>query len=87
LTPKGLPEPTALNGAPIAPDAVIHREEVPFRLVHDGALRRGEALRIIDDSGRASVSLIGWREEDPPSGSIAPTPSRYSGVRRSRKAA
>src|SRR5580700_3610697 len=27
-------------------------------------LRRGEALRIADDSGRSSVSLIGWREED-----------------------
>ncbi len=30
LTPKGLPERTALDGAPIAPDAVIHREVVPF---------------------------------------------------------
>jgi urea carboxylase-associated protein 2 len=28
-------------------------------------LRRGEALRIIDDTGQASVSLLAWREEDP----------------------
>jgi len=28
-------------------------------------LRRGEGLRIIDDTGRASASLLAWREEDP----------------------
>src|SRR6202034_3828386 len=65
LTPKGLPESTALNGAPIASDAVIHREVVPFGWYTTLLLRRGEALRIIDDSGKASVSLLAWREEDP----------------------
>jgi urea carboxylase-associated protein 2 len=64
LTPKGLPEATALDGAPIAPDAVISREPVPAGWYATVRLRRGEALRIIDDSGRSSVSLIGWREED-----------------------
>ena len=64
LTPKGLPEPTALDGAPIAADAVIHREQVPAGWYATIRLRRGEALRIADDSGRSSVSLIGWREED-----------------------
>jgi uncharacterized protein len=64
LTPKGLPEPTALDGAPIAPDAVIHLEHVPAGWYATVPLRRGEALRIVDDSGRSSVSLIGWREED-----------------------
>jgi hypothetical protein len=63
-TPKGLPEPTALDGAPIAPGAVISREQVPAGWYATVRLRRGEALRIIDDSGRSSVSLIGWREED-----------------------
>jgi urea carboxylase-associated protein 2 len=63
-TPKGLPEPTALDGAPIASDAVIHREHVPPGWHATVRLRRGEALRIIDDTGRSSVSLIGWREED-----------------------
>ena len=65
LTPKGLPEPTALNGAPIAPDAVVHREGVPFGWYTTLLLRRGEALRIIDNTGQASVSLLAWREEDP----------------------
>jgi uncharacterized protein len=64
LTPKGLPEATALDGAPIAPDAVISREQVPAGWYATLRLRRGEALRIVDDSGRSSVSLISWREED-----------------------
>jgi urea carboxylase-associated protein 2 len=64
LTPKGLPEPTALDAAPISLDAVLQREHVPPGWYATMRLRRGEALRIIDDTGRASVSLIGWREED-----------------------
>jgi uncharacterized protein len=64
LTPKGLPDATPLNGAPIASDAVIGREQVPAGWYTTIRLKRGEALRIVDDSGRASVSLIGWREED-----------------------
>jgi urea carboxylase-associated protein 2 len=64
VTPKGLPEPTALDGAPIAPDAVISREEVPAGWYATVRLRRGEALRVVDESGLASVSLIGWRAED-----------------------
>jgi urea carboxylase-associated protein 2 len=64
MKPKSLPEPTVLDGAPIAPDAIINREQVPAGWYATVRLRRGEALRIIDDSGRASVSLIGWRAED-----------------------
>ncbi len=64
LTPKGLPSATALNCAPLAADAVISREQVPAGWYTAVRLRRGEALRMVDDSGRASVSLIGWREED-----------------------
>src|ERR1700757_3057833 len=64
LTPKGLPEPTPLDGAPITPERVIHREYVPPGWYATMHLRRGEALRIVDDAGRSSVSLIGWREED-----------------------
>jgi urea carboxylase-associated protein 2 len=64
LTPKGLPDATPRNGASIASDKVIAREQVPAGWYATVRLRRGEALRIVDDSGRASVSLIGWREED-----------------------
>src|SRR4029077_12049406 len=64
LTPKRLPDATPLNGAPIAPDKIITREQVPAGWYATARLRRGEALRIVDYFGRASVSLIGWREED-----------------------
>jgi urea carboxylase-associated protein 2 len=64
VTAKKLPEATAPDGAPIAPAAIISRETVPAGWYATVRLRRGEALRIADDFGRASVSLIGWREED-----------------------
>jgi urea carboxylase-associated protein 2 len=64
LTPKSLPEPTAFGSVPIAPDAVIHRESVPAGWYTTMRLRRGEVLRVVDEAGRSSVSLIGWREED-----------------------
>ena len=64
-TPKGLPQPTALDGAPIAPDAVIHRETVPAGWYTTLLLKRGEGLRIVDNTGHANVSLLAWREEDP----------------------
>jgi uncharacterized protein len=63
-TAKSLPPATALDGAPIAPDAIISRETVPAGWYAIVRLRRGEALRIVDDEGVSSVSLIGWREED-----------------------
>ena len=64
VTPKGLPDPTPLDGAPIASDKIVSREQVPAGWYATVRLRRGEALRIVDDSGRSSVSVIGWREED-----------------------
>jgi uncharacterized protein len=63
-TPKGLPQPTRRDGAPIADDAVIERRQVPGGWYTTLRLSRGEALRMIDDSGRASVSLLAWRMED-----------------------
>src|SRR5882757_3153811 len=62
--PKALPAATALDGAPIAPGAIISSEEVPAGWYTIVRLRRGEALRIADPSGLSSVSMIGWREED-----------------------
>ena len=62
--PKALPAATAVYGAPIAPDAVMDGETVPPGWYHTVRLRRGEALRIVDASGRSSVSVIGWCEKD-----------------------
>jgi urea carboxylase-associated protein 2 len=63
-TPKALPPATRLDGAPIAPEAVISREEVPPGWYDTVRLRRGEALRIVDNLGTSSVSVIGWCEHD-----------------------
>jgi urea carboxylase-associated protein 2 len=63
-TLKALPDPTALDGAPIAPNAIISREQVPPGWYATVRLRRGEALRIVDTLGTSSAALIGWRNED-----------------------
>jgi hypothetical protein len=63
-TPKALPDATAFDAKPIAAEAVISREQVPADWYATVRLRRGEALRIIDNLGMSSVSMIGWREED-----------------------
>jgi uncharacterized protein len=62
--PKALPGPTALDAAPIPPEAVISREEVPAGWYAIVRLKRGEALRIADPTGRSSVSMIAWRAEE-----------------------
>jgi urea carboxylase-associated protein 2 len=63
-TLKALPHVTARDGARIAPETVISREQVPPGWYTIMRLRRGEALRIMDDAGAASVALVGWRAED-----------------------
>lgn len=62
--PRTLPAATAPDGAPIPPGATMDSEIVPAGWYHTVRLRRGEALRIVDSSGRSSVSVIGWREKD-----------------------
>jgi urea carboxylase-associated protein 2 len=62
--PNTLPAATVLDGAPIAPAAVVDSETVPAGWYHTARLRRGEALRVVDTSGRSSVSVIGWCEKD-----------------------
>lgn len=62
--PRALPPATPVDGAPIAPAAVMSRETVPYGWYHTARLRRGDALRIVDTSGRSSVSVIGWCGND-----------------------
>src|SRR4051812_18755136 len=61
---KSVPDRTARDAVPIAPDAVIDTEVVPAGWYATMRLRRGEVLRIIDTTGLCSVSMIGWRQED-----------------------
>src|SRR5260370_38480061 len=62
-TPKALPPATALDSAPIAPPAVISREEVPPGWYDTVRLRPGGGLRIIDPPGLSTVSRVGSREQ------------------------
>jgi hypothetical protein len=62
--PKALPPPTPRDGAPIAADAIIHRETVPGGWYFVTRLNRGEALRIVNASGKACVSLQAWNAHD-----------------------
>lgn len=64
-TTRSLPPATPLDGAPLTAAAVIHREEVPAGWYWTTALRRGEALRLVNLTGGSSVSLVAWREADP----------------------
>lgn len=64
-TTRALPAATALDGAPIDEDAIVHREEIPAGWYWTTRLRRGEALRLVNGNGGASISLIAWRESDP----------------------
>jgi hypothetical protein len=61
----GLPAPTALGSLPIAPAAIIHREEVPGGWCMTTRLRRGEMLRLVDTNGAATPAMVAWREADP----------------------
>jgi uncharacterized protein len=58
------PALTPISGAPIAPSAIIHREEVPGGWYASLRLRRGEAVRVVDNQGVSSVAMIGWRLDE-----------------------
>jgi urea carboxylase-associated protein 2 len=61
---KALPKATEPDEAPIARESVIGREQIPAGWYSTVFLRRGEAVRIVDDSGQSSVSMVGWRRDD-----------------------
>ena len=62
--PRALPGPSAIPPAPIAEDAVIHRETVPGGWYWWSRLRAGESLRISQDAGASSVALTAWSLAD-----------------------
>ena len=87
-TPKALPPATALDGAPIAPQAVISREEVPPGWYDTVRLRRGEALQ--DRRYERRVQRVAWSAGASTIGrsaSTAPTRPRSSGAPRCPRAA
>ncbi|MGY3530361.1 urea amidolyase associated protein UAAP1 [Bradyrhizobium sp. USDA 4452] len=63
--PRALPQPTARDAAPIATDAIIHREVIPAGWYWTTCLNRGDTLRIVNPSGTSAVSLLAWNAADP----------------------
>ncbi|TWC00343.1 hypothetical protein FBZ93_105140 [Bradyrhizobium macuxiense] len=63
--PRALPSPTARDGALIAADSIIHREVIPAGWYWTTRLNRGDALRIVNTSGKSTVSLLAWNAADP----------------------
>ncbi|HEY0329271.1 MAG TPA: urea amidolyase associated protein UAAP1 [Rhodopseudomonas sp.] len=63
--PKALPPSTPRDGAPLKPASIIHRETVPGGWYFVTKLNRGEALRIVNTTGKACVSLQAWNARDP----------------------
>ena len=63
--PRALPPPTARGSAPIAESAMIHREIIPGGWYWTTQLRRGEALRLVNTSGKSCIALLAWSKADP----------------------
>ncbi|MCC8964445.1 urea carboxylase-associated family protein [Bradyrhizobium sp. Pear76] len=62
--PRALPAPTARDAAPIATDAIIHREVIPAGWYWTMRLNRGDTLRIVNTAGTSTVSLLAWNSAD-----------------------
>lgn len=62
--PRALPAPTARDAAPIAPDAIIHREVIPAGWYWTTRLNCGDALRIVNTAGTSTASLLAWNAAD-----------------------
>ncbi|MCC8982616.1 urea amidolyase associated protein UAAP1 [Bradyrhizobium acaciae] len=62
--PRALPAPTARDAAPIATDAIIHREVIPGGWYWTTPLNRGDTLRIVNTQGTSTVSLLAWNCAD-----------------------
>jgi uncharacterized protein len=63
-TSRALPALTERSHA-LRPESVLHREEMPAGWYFALRVARGQALRLINTTGRSTVSLIAWCEDDP----------------------
>jgi len=62
--PRALPEPSPLPPVPIAADRILHTETIPGGWYWWTSLRKGEALRIAQPHGFATVALVTWSAKD-----------------------
>jgi urea carboxylase-associated protein 2 len=59
--PRALPRPSAVPAAPIAAEAILHRETIPGGWYWSSTLKAGDSLRIAQDSGPSAVAMVAWR--------------------------
>jgi urea carboxylase-associated protein 2 len=62
--PRALPPATARDGAPLNPAAVLQREIIPGGWYTTLLLNRGDAVRILNTTGRSAVALLAWNRQD-----------------------
>jgi hypothetical protein len=56
---------TALDGAPVDPARVLHRETVPGGWYAAATLRRGNRLRLVNIGSAGTAALLAWALHDP----------------------
>jgi urea carboxylase-associated protein 2 len=64
FAPKALPGPSPLPASPLHADAIVHTETIPGGWYWSTTLRCGEALRIVQTHGPASVAMVAWSAKD-----------------------
>jgi urea carboxylase-associated protein 2 len=64
FAPKALPSPSPLPAVDIEGDRIIHQETIPGGWYWSTVLKRGEAIRIDQQEGAATVALVAWNEGD-----------------------
>jgi urea carboxylase-associated protein 2 len=62
---KTLPEPSPRPASPIPAEMIIRAETVPGGWYFSVALKKGEAIRVAQTAGFASVTLVTWNARDP----------------------
>jgi urea carboxylase-associated protein 2 len=63
-SPKAMPEPTALDGAPINAGDFIQQETIPGGWYANYRLKAGERIRISSPSGTSTIALAAWNAND-----------------------
>jgi urea carboxylase-associated protein 2 len=64
FAPKALPGPSPLPAPAIDATSVIHKETIPGGWYWSTVLKRGEAIRIGQEAGPSTVSVIAWNAHD-----------------------
>ncbi|RYH02059.1 MAG: DUF1989 domain-containing protein [Alphaproteobacteria bacterium] len=65
FAPRALPEPSPLPPMPIDASRILHTETIPGGWYWWTSLKKGEALRVAQPHGFATVALVAWSAKEP----------------------